>query len=145
MAADPGTLNVNRRIQIPRTEFRWTFSRSGGPGGQNVNKVNSKVTLHWPIRASASLPDDVRSRLEARYASRINQRGELVIQSERYRDQGRNIADCLDKLRSFLTAVATAPKRRIATRPGRAARQRRLNDKKSRGQTKQLRRRPAAD
>ncbi len=138
-------LQVHPRIQIPLGEFRWTYARSSGPGGQNVNKVNSKVTLHWPIATSASLPEDVRARAMKRYAKRINQQGDLVIHSQRYRDQAKNVSDCLEKLSQMLSEVAVPPKRRIATRPSRAAKQRRIDEKKSRGKKKELRRKPDQD
>jgi ribosome-associated protein len=138
-------LSVHPRIQIPLAEFRLTFARSSGPGGQNVNKVNSKVTLHWPVRSSPSIPEDVRERFVAKYRKRINSDGELVIHSQRYRDQGKNVTDCLEKLRELLLEVAEPPKRRIATRPSRAARQRRVDEKKSRGQKKDLRKKPRLD
>ena len=138
-------LHVNRRIQIPVNEFQFTFARSSGPGGQNVNKVNSKVTMHWPVETSPSIPEDVRERFLARYRARINNAGQLVIHSQRYRDQGKNVADCLEKLREFLLEVATPPKRRIATRPSRASKERRVREKKSRGQTKKLRKKPRSD
>jgi ribosome-associated protein len=138
-------LKVNRRIQIPLDEFELTFARSSGPGGQNVNKVNSKVTLHWPVETSPNLPDDVRQRFLARYRSRISKEGLLVIHSQRYRDQAKNVNDCLDKLRAWILEVATPPKRRIPTRPSRASKERRLREKKSRGQAKKLRGRPRLD
>jgi len=138
-------LVVNRRIRIPSSEFRFTFARSAGPGGQNVNKVNTKVTLHWPVDSSPSLPEDVRERFRSKYSRRINKNGELVIYSQRYRDQGRNVDDCLDKLREMLLDVATAPKKRKATRPSRASKERRLRDKKAKSQTKESRRRPDRD
>ncbi len=138
-------LVVNRRIRIPSSEFRFTFARSAGPGGQNVNKVNTKVTLHWPVDSSPSLPEDVRERFRSKYSRRINKNGELVIYSQRYRDQARNVDDCLDKLREMLLDVATAPKKRKATRPSRASKERRLRDKKAKSQTKESRRRPDMD
>jgi ribosome-associated protein len=138
-------LVVNRRIRIPSSEFRFTFARSAGPGGQNVNKVNTKVTLHWTVESSSSLPEDVRDRLRSKYGRRINKNGELVIYSQRYRDQGRNTEDCLNKLREMLLDVAIAPKKRKATRPSRASKERRLRDKKARSQTKESRRRPQTE
>ncbi|TVS18703.1 MAG: aminoacyl-tRNA hydrolase [Planctomycetaceae bacterium] len=138
-------LRVHPRIQIPLAEFHWTYARSSGPGGQNVNKVNSKVTLHWPIASSPSLPDDVRARAMAKYAKRINNQGDLVLHSQRYRDQAKNVSDCLEKLSQLLLEVAVPPKRRIATRPSRAAKQRRVDEKKSRGKKKDLRKKPKLD
>jgi len=138
-------LVVNRRISISFGEFRFTFARSSGPGGQNVNKVNTKVTLHWSVDSSPSLSEDMRERFRAKYGQRINKHGELVIYSERYRNQGRNVSDCLTKLREMLLDVALAPKKRKPTRPSRGAKERRLREKKARAQTKQLRRKPMAD
>jgi ribosome-associated protein len=122
--------------------MRFTFARSSGPGGQNVNKVNTKVTLHWPLASSPSLPDEVRDRFRARFRRRINKQGELVIHSQRYRDQERNVDDCLEKLRALVLEVASPPKRRRPTRPTRASRERRLREKKARSQKKDLRRGP---
>lgn len=141
----PTTLEVTPRIRIAQAELRFTFARSGGPGGQNVNKVNSKATLHWPVVASTGLPDDVRERFVTAFRSQINKQGELVLQSQRYRDQERNIADCLEKLSAMLRQVAQPPKRRKPTRPSRGAKQRRLDNKKARSEVKSRRRGPAAE
>ena len=138
----PTVLEVTPQIRIPLGELVFTFARSSGPGGQNVNKVNSKATLHWPI-SSASLPDDVRARFVAAFGGQINKQGELVLQSQRFRDQERNIEDCVEKLRGMLQRVATPPKRRKKTRPSRASKQRRLNDKKARSEVKSRRSGPA--
>lgn len=138
-------LRVNERISIPFTEFDFTFARSGGPGGQNVNKVNSKVTLRWNITSSPSLPADVLTRFQTKYRRRITKDGDVVLHSQRYRDQGRNVADCLEKLRELLLDVATAPRRRKATRPTKGSVQRRLDAKKQRSDRKQNRRRPSTD
>ena len=138
----PTVLEVTPQIRIPLGELVFTFARSSGPGGQNVNKVNSKATLHWPI-SSASLPDDVRARFVAAFGGQINKQGELVLQSQRFRDQERNIEDCVEKLRGMLQRVATPPKRRKKTRPSRASKQRRLNDKKARSEVKSRRSGPS--
>lgn len=138
-------LRVNDRISIPYAEFDFTFARSGGPGGQNVNKVNSKVTLRWAVRTSPTLPPDVFARFRAKYHRRITKDGDLVMTSQRYRDQGRNVADCLEKLRELLLDVAVAPRKRKPTRRTKGSVQRRLNDKKQQSAKKQNRRRPTSD
>jgi ribosome-associated protein len=137
LAVEPG-------IRVPMEEFSFSFARSAGPGGQNVNKVNTKATLRWLVAASPSLPDDVRRRFLTKFASRLTNEGELILTSQRFRDQSRNRADCLEKLREMLASVARAPKKRKRTRPTRASKERRLGEKRRRSANKQLRReRPA--
>lgn len=138
--AEPLPIVVNGRISIPRSELRLTFARSSGPGGQNVNKVNSKVTLHWPVATSPSLPEDVRGRFLSQFANRITNDGELVLSSQESRDQASNIEDCLSKLRDMVLSVATPPKKRRPTKPTKGSQRRRLEAKKGRSQTKNLRR-----
>ena len=133
-------LVVAPHIQIPPAEFEFTYARSSGPGGQNVNKVNSKAVLRWQATKSPSLPEAVRARFLAKYGSRLTGDGELLITSERYRDQPRNIDDCLEKLREMLLAVAVAPKKRKKTKPSRASKERRLDSKKRDSTKKQNRR-----
>ena len=132
-------LMITPRIRIPLAEFDFSYTRSSGPGGQNVNKVNSKATMRWPVRATASLPADVRARFFERFGSRVTTEGDLIIHSQRYRDQGRNVVDCLDKLRLMLTEVAVAPKKRRPTKPSRASKQRRLEHKRATSAKKQQR------
>ena len=138
-------LVINKRLAIPLREFHFTFSKSSGPGGQNVNKVNTKATLRWAVKSSPSLPDDVRERLKARFPRRINVEGEFVISSQRFRDQGRNVADCLAKLRDLIDQVAVAPKRRKSTKPTRASIRRRIEQKKRQSAKKKSRQRPVRD
>jgi ribosome-associated protein len=138
-------LIVNSRIRIPLSEFHFSFARSSGPGGQNVNKVNSKAMLRWKVLESASLPGEVRDRFLARYGKRLTNEGELIVSSQRFRDQGRNISDCLEKLREMLDAIATPPKRRRPTRPTRAAVARRIESKKKGSRKKQMRRSVSED
>jgi ribosome-associated protein len=132
-------LEVNHRISIPLKEFAYTFARSSGPGGQNVNKVNSKVTLHWDVTNSPSLPEDVRVRFLAQYPRRINKEGLFVINSERFRDQGRNVTDCTNKLRELILVVATPPKKRRPTKATKGSKERRLASKREKSEKKQSR------
>ncbi len=135
-------LIVNEEIQVRLREFRFSFSRSSGAGGQNVNKLNTKATLRWEVARSQSRPDDVRARFLERYRRRITADGELVLTSQRFRDQGRNVADCLEKLRGMLAAVARPPRTRKATKPTRSSVERRLSSKYRTRLKKQRRQRP---
>ena len=130
---------VNARITIPREELKLSFARSSGPGGQNVNKVNSKVTLHWPVTTSPSLPADVRFRFVGKYANRINNDGELVLSSQETRDQAANIEDCFNKLREMILSVAVPQRKRRPTKPTKGSKVRRLAAKKGRSETKKNR------
>jgi ribosome-associated protein len=141
----PDELRVNAQIAIPRRELRFTFVRSSGPGGQNVNKVASKAVLRWALRESASIPDAVRGRLFARAARQINDRGELILTSQRYRDQSRNVADCLEKLRSLVLAASKTPRPRKKTRPTKASKEARLGTKRAIAEKKRRRGPPASD
>jgi len=132
-------LIVGRRIRIPLREFSFSFVRSSGPGGQNVNRVATKAVLRWDVGRSPSLPEGVRARFRERFARRLTREGELVLASQRFRDQGRNVADCLEKLRAMLAEVAEAPRRRRPTKPSRGAREERLQEKRERGERKRLR------
>lgn len=131
---------VNESITIPDDEFDWSYARSGGPGGQNVNKVSSKAILRWPVRASPSLPPHVKDRLMALNRRRITNDGDLVLSSQRYRDQDRNRQDCLEKLAGLVREAATLPKPRRATRPTRGSHRRRLASKRHRSDLKASRR-----
>ncbi len=138
-------IEVNDRIRIPETELEWSFVRSGGPGGQNVNKVASKAVLRWNVAASPSLPEEVKVRLCALNRRRVTAEGEFVLSSQRYRDQDRNRQDCLDKLRELIVQAAAVPKARRPTRPTRGSREARLRDKRRRAAAKDARRRPAEE
>ena len=135
-------LVVNDRITIPLSQFTFSFARSSGPGGQHVNKVNTKVTLHWPVAETESLSSALRDRFCTRYRRRINKQGELVLRSQRFRDRGRNVADCLQKLRQMILDVSKPPQPRKKTKPTRSSKERRLKSKRLKSNKKQLRRPP---
>lgn len=137
-------IEINQHLTIPKSELAFSYSRSGGPGGQNVNKVNTKVTMRWSPDDSA-LPPAIRQRFRDRYRTRINQEGELVLTSERYREQGRNVADCLNKLRAMVLAVVTPPRPRKKTRPTGASKAKRLREKKRKSEKKRLRGKPGLE
>src|SRR5262249_20644657 len=122
--------------------FEFTFARSSGPGGQNVNKVNSKAVLRWSPATSPSLTEDVRARFLARYASRLTVAGELLLASQRSRDQNRNVEDCLDRLRQMRLAVTNNPVPRRPTKPTRGSHRRRLEAKRIHSSKKRHRRPP---
>ena len=133
-------LDINDRIQIPDDEFSWSFVRSGGPGGQNVNKVASKAVLRWDLATSSSLPAEVKARLRTQQRHRITNEGDFLLTSSRYRDQERNRLDCLDKLRAFILQATVVPKVRKKKKPTRASKERRLQTKHHRSATKAARR-----
>ncbi len=135
-------LLINSYIHIQDWELLFSYARSSGSGGQNVNKVNSKAILHFNPLASPSLPVDVKNRFIQKFGKRLSTDGFLVLQSESHRDQPRNAADCLEKLRAMILEVAVAPKVRKATKPSRSAKRKRLESKKLHSEKKQSRRRP---
>lgn len=137
-------LIVTPKLQIPMREFTFTFVRSSGPGGQNVNKLSTKAVLRWPMRTSKSLPDAVRSRFLAKFGNKLTTDGDLLITSQRFRDAGRNTADCLQKLRRMLISVAEPPKQRRPTKPTKTSVRRRL-DQKRRQSGRKLQRRMSDD
>ena len=132
-------LHVNDRIRIPESELRWSFVRSGGPGGQNVNKVSSKAVLRWDLAGSPSVPEEVKARLRTLERGRITTDGELLITGQRYRDQERNRQDCLEKLRDCLLEACHVPKPRRPTRPSRGSKVRRLAEKRHRSAARERR------
>ncbi|MBI3127117.1 MAG: aminoacyl-tRNA hydrolase [Candidatus Tectomicrobia bacterium] len=133
---DAKRLSVSPRLSIPLSEFEITYARSGGPGGQNVNKVETKAVLRWRVTESPSLPGEVRERFLARYGGRVTKEGDLVLQSQRFRSRERNARDCLEKLAEMIRRVAAPPKPRRKTRATAASKERRLRGKKERSAVK---------
>jgi ribosome-associated protein len=126
-------------FKSPASEFTFSYSRSSGPGGQNVNKVNTKVTLHWNAFANTSLPKAVLDRFIKKYMNRLSEDGVLTIISQKSRSQNLNATDVVEKLYEMINSVAVAPKKRVATKPSRSAVNKRLNEKKSHGDKKKSR------
>jgi ribosome-associated protein len=137
-------LRISPQLSLPKSEFRFTFARASGPGGQNVNKVNTKAMLAWNLQASPSVPPTIKDRFRHKFGTKINNSGDLIITSQRFRDQARNIDDCLEKLRAMLASVERPPKRRIATKRTKSSKLRRLAAKKHKSSQKQLRRSPGS-
>ena len=138
-------LEITPTLAIPDDEFEWSYARSGGPGGQNVNKVASKAVLRWNIAANTSIPADVKARLAQQQKRFFTIDAGVIITSQRYRDQERNREDCLEKLRAMIVQATFVPKARKKTRPTRGSQRVRLQDKKRRGAVKRDRQRPGDD
>lgn len=134
-------MRIAAAIEIPESELEEHFLRADGPGGQHVNRTESAVELRFDVARSAALPEAVRARVLARRDRRLTAAGVLVIQGRRFRDQARNREDVRARLAEILRAALVAPKRRLATRPTRAARERRLAGKKQRAIVKRNRNR----
>jgi ribosome-associated protein len=137
---------IANHIAIDEAELEEHFVRASGPGGQNVNKLASAVELRFDVRKSPSLPEPVRARLMRLAGRRLTKEGVLVIRAERHRTQERNRADARARLIDLIRRAAVKPRRRIATKPSQAAKQRRLEAKVLRGRLKRTRReRPAPE
>lgn len=132
-------LKVNDNLEIPEHELQERFVRSSGPGGQNVNKVASAVELRFDVARSQALPEALRQRLLARSDRRLTDDGVLVIHANRFRDQPANREDARQRLAAIIQSVLRPPRARIATRPTRGSKERRLRAKALRGRIKQER------
>jgi ribosome-associated protein len=129
-------MRISSHIDIPDSELTERFLRADGPGGQHVNRTESAVELRFDVAHSPSLPDEVRARVLARRDRRLTDDGVLVIQGRRFRDQARNRDDVRERLIELLRGALHAPKKRVATKPTRASKERRLVGKQKRGTIK---------
>ncbi|MGH9458207.1 MAG: alternative ribosome rescue aminoacyl-tRNA hydrolase ArfB [Thermoanaerobaculia bacterium] len=130
-------------IAIPESELRFVASRSGGPGGQNVNKVSSRITLLFDLAASPSLGEAEKEKIASRLATRINRDGVLQVSSQKFREQGINRAAALEKFVELVREALAEQKPRQKTRTPKGVRERRLREKKLRGEKKASRRAPS--
>jgi ribosome-associated protein len=132
-------IRITDHIALDESELIESFIRASGPGGQNVNKLSTAVQLRFDVRRSPSLTDEVRARLERLAGKRLTREGVLVITAQRHRTQERNRADALERLTELIRQAAVRPVPRRPTRPTKASRRRRVDDKKRRGSIKALR------
>lgn len=138
-------LHITSDIAIAEEELEERFVLSGGPGGQNVNKLATAVELRFDAAGSVALPPAVLARLRRLAGRRMTAAGVIVIQARRYRTQEANRKDARERLATLIRRAVMTPKPRRPTRPSRAAKERRLQGKKQRGRTKQTRRRPGSE
>jgi ribosome-associated protein len=134
-----GTLEIAGGLALPEEEISFVTSRSGGPGGQNVNKLETRVTLRFDLAASPSLSEEQRSRLRERLATRITRAGILHVTAQKHRSQAANREAALERFAELLREALREEAPRKKTRVSRAAKQRRVDEKKRRGQRKQER------
>jgi ribosome-associated protein len=133
-------IRLSQTVVIEDDELEWSYARSGGPGGQNVNKVASKAHLRWRMARNTSVPEAAKARLRASHPSLTTVEGDLLVTSQEYRDQERNRTRCVEKLTEMVTSALREPKKRKVTKPSKGAQRRRLEDKKQQSSKKATRR-----
>jgi ribosome-associated protein len=138
-------IRINRTVSVDTAELDFSFARSGGPGGQHANTSSTKVELRWDVAASPSLTDEQRERVRHRLANRINAEGVLVLHSSEYRSQTRNREAVVARFAALIADALRVQASRRPTKPTKASRQRRLEAKKRRSDTKSLRRGPVSE
>ena len=143
MTAEPPVkskdLFINDRVTVPARDLSWTASRASGPGGQNVNKVATKVTIRFDLNGTEALTRAQKARLRKLAGKRIDAKGALMINAQAERSQRQNLERARDGLRKLIRRALVPPKRRVATKPTRASKRRRLDDKRWRGEQKRAR------
>ena len=132
----PDPILVNEHVQIPASAITVTAVRASGPGGQNVNKVSSKIDVRVDLAAIVGLDAEARARLLSQTANRLDAAGLLHVTSQKTRDQGRNLADACEKIKGMVVKAMVAPIKRKPTKPSRGAVRRRLADKKQTSERK---------
>lgn len=145
MSSRTDELIVTISVRIPMSEFEFVASRSSGPGGQNVNKVNSRIQLRWKPLASPSIAPEVAERFVKLAGRRMTSEGECIITGQQFRDAPKNKEDCLNRLAELLKAALVRPVTRRVTKPTRGSKERRLKAKKQRSDAIRQRRPPSED
>jgi ribosome-associated protein len=145
MSTGDEALRPGAGVVIPLSELGFEFSRASGPGGQNVNKVNTRVTLRFDLATGGQMSEPVRRRLLEKLQSRLTRDGEILIHASEYRLQGRNKEAAIERLRGLLVEALLVRKKRRQTRPSRGAVERRIQASKRRGALKKTRRKPNRD
>ncbi|OGV56562.1 MAG: hypothetical protein A2X49_06715 [Lentisphaerae bacterium GWF2_52_8] len=134
-----GKIKITGRIELDEAELSEEFVCSPGPGGQNVNKVASAVRLRFDMRGSSAIPEDAKLRFYALFPAQVSQDGVVLISASRFRDQPRNRADARERLVEMLRTASLRPVKRRPTKPSRASKKRRLDEKRAHGENKKLR------
>lgn len=138
-------LTINDTITLPGSDLEWTAVKSSGPGGQNVNKVASKIELSFDFESTVAFEDDVRDRLRKLVKNSLDAEGRILVKSEKTRDQGKNLADARAKLKELVLAALVKPKVRKPTKVSKAAKKKRVADKKIVAKKKATRKKPSKD
>ena len=138
-------LRVSSRLELPVAELSLRFSHSGGPGGQNVNKVETRVELRFDLVGSKALSDAQKERLQERLATRITRSGELIVRADKHRERGRNMEEARVRLAKLIAGALEVARPRKPTKPTRGSQRRRLESKRQRSETKRRRQGPGAD
>lgn len=129
-------LVINDKVQVPLSELVYTASRSSGPGGQHVNTTDSRIQVRWNVLETAALTETERARVRNKLASRLTESGDLILASDTHRSQRRNREEVTERLAAMLREALIPPKPRKKTKPTRASRERRLDEKRKKSRTK---------
>lgn len=138
-------LVINDKVTLPGSDLEWTAVKASGPGGQNVNKVASKVELSFDFENTVALRDTVKDRLRVLAKNQLDAEGRVLVKSEKTRDQAKNLADARTKLKELILEAMVVPKKRKATKVSKAQKAKRLSTKKKVGAKKAARKKPTRD